>query len=36
MNPIESHQGRGDTKRKQAAVLLTRVLKDMIGRVPYV
>jgi carbon-monoxide dehydrogenase medium subunit len=30
MKPIDSHQGRGDTKRRQAAVLLTRVLKDMI------
>ena len=32
MNPIDSHQGRGDTKRKQAAVLLQRLLQDMIGR----
>ena len=34
MNPIESHQGRGDTKRKQAAVLLQRVLEghDRAGR----
>ena len=31
MNPIDSHQGRGDTKRRQAAVLLKRVLKDMAG-----
>ena len=31
MNPIDSHQGRGDTKRKQAAVLLQRRLQDMIG-----
>ena len=30
MKPIGSHQGRGDTKRQQAAVLLQRVLKDMI------
>ncbi len=33
MNPIDSHQGRGDTKRKQAAVLLKRVLKDMAAHV---
>ena len=32
MNPIDNHQGRGDTKRRQAAVLLQRVLKDMIAR----
>jgi carbon-monoxide dehydrogenase medium subunit len=32
MQPIGSHQGRADTKRKQAAVLLQRVLKDMIVR----
>jgi aerobic carbon-monoxide dehydrogenase medium subunit len=31
MKPIDSHQGRGETKRKHAAVLLTRVLKDMIA-----
>jgi carbon-monoxide dehydrogenase medium subunit len=36
MNPIESHQGRGDTKRRQAAVLLKRVLKDMAGRAAHV
>jgi aerobic carbon-monoxide dehydrogenase medium subunit len=32
MSPIDSHQGRGETKRRQAAVLLKRVLKDMAGR----
>jgi carbon-monoxide dehydrogenase medium subunit len=32
MNPIDSHQGRGDTKRRQAAVLLQRLLQDMIGK----
>jgi aerobic carbon-monoxide dehydrogenase medium subunit len=32
MQPIDSHQGRGDTKRRQAAVLLQRVLQDMIVR----
>jgi aerobic carbon-monoxide dehydrogenase medium subunit len=31
MNPIDSHQGRGDTKRKQAAVLLQRLLQDIVG-----
>lgn len=31
MNPIDSHQGRGDTKRKQAAVLLQRLLQNMVG-----
>jgi carbon-monoxide dehydrogenase medium subunit len=36
MNPIDSHQGRGDTKRRQAAVLLKRVLKDMAGRAAHV
>ena len=29
MNPMASHQGRADTKRRQAAVLLARVLKDL-------
>jgi len=29
MEPIDNHQGRGETKRKQAAVLLARVFKDM-------
>jgi carbon-monoxide dehydrogenase medium subunit len=33
MNPIDSHQGRGETKRRQAAVLLKRVLKDMTAHV---
>jgi len=32
MEPIDSHQGRGETKRRQAAVLLKRVLRNMIGR----
>jgi aerobic carbon-monoxide dehydrogenase medium subunit len=30
MTPIASHQGRGDTKRRQAGVLLKRALKDMM------
>jgi len=29
MNPIGNHQGRPDTKRRQAATLLTRVLKHL-------
>ena len=33
MNPMDGHQGRGDTKRRQAAVLLKRVLKDMAAHV---
>jgi carbon-monoxide dehydrogenase medium subunit len=36
MDPIDSHQGRGETKRRQAAVLLKRVLRDMIGRLAHV
>jgi carbon-monoxide dehydrogenase medium subunit len=36
MKPIDSHQGRGDTKRRQAAVLLQRVLKDMIEQAAHV
>ncbi len=32
MDPIANHQGRADTKRAQAAVLLKRTLKDMLGR----
>jgi carbon-monoxide dehydrogenase medium subunit len=36
MNPIDSHQGRGETKRRQAAVLLKRVLKDMTARAAHV
>jgi aerobic carbon-monoxide dehydrogenase medium subunit len=36
MDPISNHQGRGDTKRKQAAVLLKRVLKDMQERATHV
>ncbi|AMN40668.1 FAD binding domain-containing protein [Rhodoplanes sp. Z2-YC6860] len=36
MNPIDSHQGRGETKRRQAAVLLVRTLKDMIVRAAHV
>jgi len=33
MEPIDNHQGRGDTKRKQATVLLQRALRDMLGRI---
>jgi aerobic carbon-monoxide dehydrogenase medium subunit len=29
MNPMATHQGRADTKRRQAAVLLARLLKDL-------
>jgi carbon-monoxide dehydrogenase medium subunit len=36
MNPIDSHQGRGETKRRQAAVLLKRTLQDMIARAAHV
>jgi len=36
MSPIDSHQGRGETKRRQAAVLLKRVLRDMITRAAHV
>jgi carbon-monoxide dehydrogenase medium subunit len=36
MNPIDTHQGRGETKRRQAAVLLKRVLKDMTARAAHV
>jgi carbon-monoxide dehydrogenase medium subunit len=36
MQPIGSHQGRGETKRTQAAVLLQRVLNDMIVRAAHV
>jgi carbon-monoxide dehydrogenase medium subunit len=32
MDPIANHQGRADTKRTQAAVLLKRTLKDMLER----
>ena len=32
MEPMENHQGRGDTKRRQAAVLLQRLFKDMQRR----
>jgi aerobic carbon-monoxide dehydrogenase medium subunit len=32
MDPIANHQGRADTKRKQAAVLLKRTLCDMLER----
>src|SRR5262249_49349604 len=32
MDPMDNQQGRGDTKRRQAAVLLKRVLQDMTGR----
>jgi aerobic carbon-monoxide dehydrogenase medium subunit len=33
MTPMDDHQGRGETKRRQGAVLLQRMLKDMKGRV---
>ena len=36
MSPIDSHQGRGETKRRQAAVLLQRTLQDMIARAAHV
>jgi aerobic carbon-monoxide dehydrogenase medium subunit len=36
MEPIDSHQGSGETKRRQAAVLLKRVLRNMIGRAAHV
>jgi carbon-monoxide dehydrogenase medium subunit len=32
MDPIGNHQGRADTKRRQAAALLKRVFKDMLHR----
>ena len=32
MDPIANHQGRADTKRTQAAVLLKRTLRDMMER----
>jgi aerobic carbon-monoxide dehydrogenase medium subunit len=32
MQPMENHQGRGDTKRKQAVMLLQRLFKDMQKR----
>jgi aerobic carbon-monoxide dehydrogenase medium subunit len=32
MTPIDNQQGRGETKRRQAAVLLRRVLQDMARR----
>jgi carbon-monoxide dehydrogenase medium subunit len=35
MNPIENQQGRADTKRRQAAALLKRVLKEMAGWVAH-
>jgi carbon-monoxide dehydrogenase medium subunit len=35
MDPIDNQQGRGDTKRRQAAVLLRRVLQDMARRVAH-
>src|SRR5262249_11231685 len=35
MNPIGSHQGRPDTKRRQAAVLLARVLKNLSSQVAH-
>ena len=36
MSPIDSHQGRGETKRRQAAVLLKRTLQDMLARAAHV
>jgi carbon-monoxide dehydrogenase medium subunit len=36
MNPIDSHQGRGETKRRQAAVLLKRTLQGTIARAAHV
>ena len=36
MDPISNHQGRSDTKRKQAAVLLRRTLHDMRERAAHV
>jgi aerobic carbon-monoxide dehydrogenase medium subunit len=36
MDPMSNHQGRAATKRKQAAVLLKRVLKDMLQRAAHV
>jgi carbon-monoxide dehydrogenase medium subunit len=35
MDPISNHQGRADTKRKQASVLLKRELKNMLQRVAH-
>jgi aerobic carbon-monoxide dehydrogenase medium subunit len=32
MDPIANHQGRADTKRKQAAALLKRTLRNMLER----
>jgi carbon-monoxide dehydrogenase medium subunit len=32
MDPMANHQGRADTKRAQAAVLLKRTLRDMLER----
>jgi carbon-monoxide dehydrogenase medium subunit len=32
LQPMDSHQGRGETKRKQAAVLVRRMLADMQQR----
>lgn len=32
MDPMDNHQGRGETKRRQASVLLRRTLQDMRSR----
>lgn len=32
MEPMDNHQGRGETKRKQAATLIRRTLRDIVRR----
>ncbi|MCK9909092.1 FAD binding domain-containing protein [Microbacteriaceae bacterium K1510] len=32
MEPMDNHQGRGDTKRKQGATLIRRTLRDVLQR----
>lgn len=32
MDPMDNHQGHGETKRKQAATLIRRTLRDVLGR----
>lgn len=32
MEPMDNHQGRGDTKRKQGTTLIRRTLRDVLGR----
>lgn len=32
MEPMDNHQGRGDTKRRQGATLIRRTLRDVLGR----